>query len=441
MTKKNRLRLALAAVIAVGLAFHGGCSNNEESSTRRNEVAQYSGEVASAWFKLFNTIVKSEKISPPVASRAYGYCGVALYESVVPGMEATHRSLMGQLNSLGGLPAPSNAAYHWPSVANTALATIARDLFAEASVENRATIDALEQSFIDQFKPQAGQTVFDRSAAYGAAVGTAVYAWAFSDGYVTLNNCPFTPPTGPGRWAPTPPAFGPPLQPCWGELRPFVLSNSGECAPPPPPPYDENHQSPFFQQAVEVYTTVKSLTADQNAIALFWADNPGVTPTPPGHWVAILSQLVDSNQYKLDVAAEAYARLGIAEADAFISCWRAKYIYNLVRPITCVRLLIDPNFSPVIATPPFPEYTSGHSVQSAASAQVLTDMLGHFPFVDHTHDADGLNSRSFSDFFDAAQEAQISRLYAGIHYRAAIADGNVQGICIGMKVSALQFHR
>ncbi|MBK8024686.1 MAG: vanadium-dependent haloperoxidase [Chloroflexi bacterium] len=210
--------------------------------------------------------------------------------------------------------------------------------------------------------------------------------------------------------------------------------------PSAPPDYSEEAQSVFYREAAEVYESTRALTPEQEAIALFWADDPGQTETPPGHSISILTQVLAQEKASLALAAEAYARLGIAVADSFIGCWYAKFQFNLLRPVTYIQSMIDAEWMPPINTPPFPEYTSGHSVQSAASARVLTDLFGeHYAFTDHTHDARGLAARSFSSFAEYAEEAAISRLYGGIHYRAAIDQGMDQGECIGERVSSLQF--
>jgi hypothetical protein len=197
---------------------------------------------------------------------------------------------------------------------------------------------------------------------------------------------------------------------------------------------------------LEVYITGKELTPEQFTIARFWADDPGRTSTPPGHWISILNQVLVQDEARLSLAAEAYVKVGMALADAFITCWHTKYLYNLLRPITYIQTQIDPTWNtPAITdavnTPPFPEYTSGHSVQSAAAAIVLTSLFGdNYAFVDNTHANLGFSARSFASFQMAAQEAAISRLYGGIHYRAAIESGLEQGECVGEQVLALQFH-
>jgi PAP2 superfamily len=188
---------------------------------------------------------------------------------------------------------------------------------------------------------------------------------------------------------------------------------------------------------MEVYETANGLSPEQREVALFWADEPGNTATPPGHSISMTSQLLRDRDVGLDVAAETYLRVGLAVGDGFIACWNAKYRYNLLRPITYIRQWIDPAWVSPLTTPPFPEYTSGHSVQSGAWAQVVTELFGEVAFTDHTHDERGFEPRSFSSFREAAEEAAISRLYGGIHFRPAIEVGLHQGTCVGQAVGAL----
>jgi membrane-associated phospholipid phosphatase len=198
---------------------------------------------------------------------------------------------------------------------------------------------------------------------------------------------------------------------------------------------------------LEVYDTVRQLTPEQRTIALFWADDPGRTSTPPGHSIALTTQVLREQNASLALAAEAYAKVGIAVADAFIGCWQTKYKYSVVRPITYIQQVIDPTWNnpdltDPVTTPPFPEYTSGHSVQSAATAVVLGALFGNdYAVTDHTQDHRGFLPRAFDSFETLAQEAAISRLYGGIHYRAAIEAGLIQGHCIGKSVLALRFRK
>jgi PAP2 superfamily len=406
----------------------------------------FTSEVAVAWFNLLYDVVKAEQVTPPPASRLYGITAVALYEAIVAG-SPQHRSLAGQLNDLASVPRPHPLKpYHWPTVANAALARTARGLLAMASQGALEAIDALEAAFAEQFQASVMPLVYARSTAHGQAVADAVLAWASTDGFAALNNCPYTPPVGPGLWQPTPPTFAPvPSQPCWGQLRPFVLQSGDECSPPPPPAYSEDPTSEFYAYALEVYQTSLTLTEEEKAIAQFWADNPGATGTPSGHWIAIMGQIARDDSLSLMAAAEGFARVGIAVADAFISCWQTKYTYNLLRPVTYLQNVIDPAWMPYLSTPPFPEYTSGHSTQSAAVAAVLTAMFGIKVFTDTTHadhDLAPLEPRTFSSIDEAAAEAAMSRLYGGIHFPFGNQNGLVQGRCVGQIIlDRVQFNK
>lgn len=421
------LLLALLAPLTVA------CSDSSGSDRRRSTpTASFDSDVAVAWFDALFDATETESLSPPVASRIIGYSGVTAYEAAVHGMPG-YRSLAGQLNGLHELPAPEKGRHHWPSVINSALAMLLDDFFASASPATMMAFASLEQQFDLQFSAEVQQEVFDRSVTYGQTLAAAVLAWAADDGYTTWNNCAYTAPVGPGLWEPTPPAFAPPLQPCWGKLRPFVLLFGGECSALPPPTYSTSPTSRFHIEAMEVYDTVNNLTPEQLAIAQFWADGAG-TGTPPGHWCSIIGQCLSQQGFTLDQAVQAYALTGIAVADAFIACWDMKFFYNYLRPITYIQDpagINDPAWTTAmgVGTPPFPEYTSGHSVQSGAAAQVLTDLWGDLAFDDDTHSG-ALAQRSFTSFQEAAAEAAISRLYGGIHYRSAIERGVDQGRCI-----------
>jgi hypothetical protein len=405
------------------------------------DASRFSAEVAVGWFDLAYAAVRDERLSPPVAARVFGYLGVGLYEALVPGL-AGYQSLAGQLNDLAPLSLPADHAYHWPVVANSALATLLMGQLPGASPATLAAIAARDQALGAQWEAALPPGIYRRSVARGQATGQAILRWAAEDGHLAMQACHYVPPAGGGQWMPTPPGFAPPLLPCWGELRPFLLADGSACSPSTPPTYSEDPQSAFYQEAWEVYTTVNQLTPEQLLIARYWADNPGQTGTPPGHSVSILGQVLVQQGSSLAVAGEGYARLGIALADAFIACWWVKYAHNVPRPITYARNVFgEASWTTPVATPPFPEYPSGHSVQSGAAAQVLTDLFGPIAFTDHTHQGLGFAPRHFADFFAFADEAAISRLYGGIHFRAAIEDGLAQGRCIGQRVSALAFRR
>ena len=432
--------ISLLLVLLLGTLLMIGCSEDESTSIPESTPAhQYDSETAAAWFETTYHAIQAASFSPPVAARIIGYASVALYEATVPGMN-DHRTLAGQLNDLGEMPPPqSGVEYHWPTVAGKALATVLRALFSNAPAAALDSIIARDAAFAAQFQATVPQDVYDRSVAQGELVGLAIFDWSQTDGYAAHNNCPYTPPTGPGLWVPTPPNFAAALQPCWGQVRPMAMGTGDACLPPAPLAYSTDTASTFYHDAREVYDVATHLTDEQRTIANFWADNAGAGGTPPGHSISILTQIVRRNHVPLDSAAEAYARVGIAVNDAFISCWQAKYVYNLLRPVTYIQSVMDAGWLPMLATPAFPEYTSGHSVQSSAVAEVLTAYFGAMPFVDSTHVAQGMAPRSFNTFSDFANEAALSRLYAGIHFRTAIERGLTQGSSVAQFVNMLMF--
>jgi len=442
LTRRELLARAVggaALLTPVGWLAPRRAAGHSPRASRPSPATDVDAGVATAWFDELSALIQATPgYSPPVASRAIGYAGVTLYEAIVAGMPE-HRSLAGLLGELPPLPTSGrNAAYDWPLAANAALAEVLRALFPGAPAVRRNAIDVLEASHI----ATAPRGIRERSVDHGRAIARAVCAWSTTDGGHEgyLRNFPIghLPLSGPGLWEPTPPGFLPALQPSWGNNRPFLRA-AAACDPGPPPPYSTAPDSMCFIEASEVYTTVNALSNEQRAIARFWSDDPGSTSTPPGHSLSILTQVLRARDASLAEAAEAYARLGIAVSDAFAACWRTKYVHNLLRPITYIRATIDPGWGEPLplVTPPFPEYTSGHSVQSAAAAAALTAQFGVVPFVDHTHDRRGLAPRSFTSFDEAAAEAAISRLYGGIHFRAGIERGLTQGRCIGEAAAAL----
>lgn len=421
------LLLPLVAVAQIGARAPGAGDNNSADT--------YPSDVASVWMDLLYDVIKSEGTPPPPASRIYGITTVALYESIVSGTEQ-NKSLVGQLNDLDELPELRHKKSHWPTVANAALAQTIRGIFTSLKPENLDAINGLEAGFNAQFQ---GEKNYDRSVAYGKDVADAVLAWAATDGFAEFNNCAYVPNPVPGAWEPTPPGFNQaPLQPCWGRIRPMVLTSGADCAPPGHPEFSTDTGSQFYATALEVYNVGLNLTDEQKTIGDFWADGPGATGTPPGHWIALVGQFARNDALSIAAAAEAYAGVGIAVHDAFIECWNTKYLTNLQRPVTYINDNINTGVADYIVTPNFPTYTSGHSTQSGAAAEVLTHMFGIRVFTDTIRTDHNLGPplgpRSFNSFDHAAYEAAVSRLYGGIHYVFDNQDGLLSGRCIGHTV-------
>jgi PAP2 superfamily len=395
------------------------------------------------WYKLVLELVRhTATYTPPVASRAFGYLGVIACEAFAAGKPGMV-SLAGQLNGFNAPPARP-AGIDDAVVLHFALAAGVMHLFGNTGPTGKRVLATATERWRERATVGLDMDTAAASAAHGEAIARHVLAWAATDGGEIVVNMGFplvyTLGTAPGAWVPTSIVSQQqvPLLPDWGKNRPFAMKTGNACPLPPPPDYSEEPGSAFHAEALEVHRVTSALSDEQKRIARFWSDDPMLSPTPPGHWIAIVLQIAERDAMPADRLVEVLARLGVALADAFIGCWHTKYEFNLLRPVTYIRKVIDPKWAPLLITPPFPEYPSGHSTQSGAAEAVLTAFFGErFAFEDSTHQKDGLGVRQFSSFAQAAEEAGISRLYGGIHFRSAIALGLEQGRCIGAHAVAL----
>jgi len=426
------------------------CSSDDDISVVEPEsAATYDAEVVIEWYDLIATLTtETVGYTPPVAARAFGYTGVALYESIQYGMP-DKVSLSGKITDFD--PNFSNIDgkdIYWPLVANATMAEMTKYFYNNTTPERYQAILELEERFNNEARALISGQAFENSLALSRDVTNQVITYSLNDGghNAQFRNFPsdYNPPVGPQFWVPTAPNFLPALQPYWGSNRPFLVANIESTQPATPPTYSTDPNSTFYERAMEVYTTVNNATNEEIIIAEFWSDDPVTTATPPGHSISILNQLLSSNGANLAESSEAFAKLGIAISDAFVSCWKTKYETNYMRPITYIRNNIDANWNTILETPPFPEYTSGHSVQSGALAELMTDLYGDdYNFTDRTHenrsDIDG-TPRNYNSFYEMANEAALSRLYGGIHYDEAIFLGLEQGYAIGRNVNALNLN-
>ena len=403
-------------------------------------------QVVTTWYRLVLELVRhTPTYSPPVASRAFAYLGVTAWEVTVSADPAHRRSLAGQLTDFPAPPPRQPGAHDEAVVLNAALTAATQHFFGNTGPTGQRAMAAMAGKLDTTTTAGLDPEMITRSRAYGAAIAAHVIAWAATDGGEVVENMGFplsyTLTPGPAHWVPTSAIVQQqmPLLPDWAKNRPFAMPQANACPLPPPPAYSEAPGSPFRAEAEEVYTTAKSLTDEQKLIARFWSDDPMLSPTPPGHWISILIEIADRDALPVERRTDALARLGVALADAFIGCWQAKFEHDLVRPVTYINRVIDKAWAPMLITPPFPEYPSGHSTQSGAAAEVLSTIFGEdFAFDDATHEDDGLPVRSYPSFRAAAAEAAISRLYGGIHFRAAIDRGLEQGLCIGQHAARLE---
>ena len=405
-------------------------------------TSEFDASIATRWTDLQLILIKSTPgYAPPVAARTLAYTSLALYESIVYGMK-DHQSLAGQIAGLTTLPKPDlTKEYSWGLAANSALSTLIVEMYATTNDANKSAIDSLRRNIESTLKRDAeNQEIIDRSMIFGADIGKAIWEYSKTDGGHEgwKNNFPtdFKTPVGIGFWEPTG-SQKIPLLPYWGKNRTFSALNA-TTNPVAPSTFSFKETSDMFKLGKEVYDISKALTADQKAIANFWADG-GNTLTPPGHHFNIANIILKKEKVKLDKVAEVYAKVGMAVNDAFVACWRCKYVYNLMRPQTYIRQAIDPTWSPLITTPPFPEYSSGHSSGSGAAAETLTSIFGdNYAFTDNTHTGK-FPDRSFKSFYEYANEATMSRLYGGIHYRQGNENGQKNGKEIAKNILKLKF--
>lgn len=388
--------------------------------------------------------------SPPVASRIFVYPNIAAYEILASG-DDDYLSLVGQVNDLQTIPTPKDTTF-----LNHELAALVAHIDLNRRLifsEDRITTyrDSLYSKWED-----TNPNEYAISKAYGLEVADYIAQWMNTDNYAQTRTMPkFTVDTDdPSRWQPTPPAYMAGIEPHWNKIRTFVIDSASQFRPSVPPPFSMEKESDFFKEVQEVYDISTKITAEGDrseevAIAQFWDCNPYVSVTrghlmfatkkitPGAHWVGITKIASRKSNADVQKTVYAYTKASIAMADAFISCWDEKYRSNLVRPETLINEHIDENWVPILQTPPFPEYTSGHSVVSGAASIALTDIFGDdFAFDDDTEVPYGLPVRSFKSFKQAADEAAISRMYGGIHYRAAVDIGVKQGRDLGAFVVA-----
>jgi hypothetical protein len=436
MNKRHTL-VMLAGVVSFAAL---GCTRATTADSRQTDAEL----LHSAVHQLTNVIVY-DIFSPPQASRAYAYASVAAYETLRQG-RPEYRSFAGQLNGLTAVPDPAPGKTYDRSLAGVhAFMTVGKAL-----TFSRKRMDSLRTAMDERFRGKLSRDIYEHSIAYGEEVAKHVLDWAAKDHYLQTRGMPkYTVTSERQRWVPTPPAYMDAIEPNWGRLRPFVMDSASQFRPKPPLPFDTAASSPYFREVQEVYAAQKHITPDQRELVAFWDCNPYVMNvrghamfatkkvTPGGHWIGIAG--IASRKANADAtrSAEAYARTAIALADGFISSWDEKYRSNMIRPETVINKYIDENWEPLLQTPPFPEYTSGHSVISTAAAVVLTDEFGpRFAFTDSTELEFGLPPRSFTSFEQAAAEAALSRLYGGIHFRIAIEEGVIQGRKVGQHVLA-----
>jgi len=389
--------------------------------------------------KALTDVMVHDIFSPPVASRIYAYTNIVAYEVLIKEHRG-YNSLHTQIKSLPEIPAaPHNVCVSLAAV-YAFLITGKSLIFSEPVLQD--SLDHILQWYQNK---KIGKARFEASVQYGNEVATTFLQWAGQDKYKetrSLRRYNFL--KQEGKWMPTPPTYMAAIEPYWNRIRPLSIDSCSQFKPAPALAFSTDKNSPFYKQAVEVYEVVRNLSNSQKAEASFWDCNPFAVATeghlnyaikkisPGGHWISIAGLACRKTNTDIVKTAAAYSLTAIALFDGFIICWDEKYRSNVIRPETYINKYIDETWRPLLQTPPFPEYSSGHSVVSTAAAIVLTKIFGDkFAFDDDTEVEFGLPVRHFSSFTEACNEAAISRLYGGIHYLAAIENGQKQGRELG----------
>lgn len=468
----GRVRAVAVLVVMSGFAACGGPPPLDETQVKD-------------WVDILYPLPKAERLSPPVSARMISYAGLAMYEALrhsEPGAQSLSASVQG----LAPIPEPGEGEHDWSVVAAAAERSVLSGMLeAYALPSTMVQIDTIFEAQIERRRALGvSEETIDRSLAYAEQISAVILEREATDGFMATRPLTYDLPRGEGIWINTTtleeyapisaseasqfvrrnnpsaalipgasnarrtlldrpsgageilPDIDPtePLEPHWGQLLPWGMTDLATCRPPAPHPYSTDPESPFWAEVMTVYETSMTLTAEQRDIANFWADNPGATGTPPGHWVAIMRQMIVQLDLTPFEAARMFAVTSMALNDAFISAWDEKYKEMGVRPVSFIREHVNPEWETVVVTPPFPEYTSGHSVASGAASTVLTALLGAVPYMDSTHVANGFAPRPYADFDEAAKEASQSRIYGGIHYPMAADNGLAQGQCVARQL-------
>lgn len=412
----------LATAIAV-ICLLQACNKKNDYATIIHDPVLFSNTVHE-----LNSVVMGNNFSPIVASRNYTYASIAAYEVMAAAHPEKYESLGGQLNGLDTLPKPAKGKeIDFELAAILAFTTLGEAVtFPEGSMKEYT--DSIKQLARDHGMPA---DMLKNSIEFAASISAVILDWSKKDNYLETRTAPrYSVIDTPGRWVPTPPAYTSAMEPHWNKIRPMVLDSAAQFTPPPPPVFNiTDKSSTYYKEVMAVKNAVDSLTDEQKHIAEFWDDNPfklnvsghvmfGTKKfSPPGHWMSIAGIAAKKANFDFAATVYTYALLAITQFDAFIHCWDEKYRSNYARPETVINKYIDQNWSPFLQTPPFPEYTCGHSTVSSANAEALTHIFGdNFNYTDTSELEFGIKERSFKSFREAAIENNWARFYGGIHF-------------------------
>jgi hypothetical protein len=415
------MRMALVAVAGWMLSISCNQKNDYEKIVR--DPLLFSNTVHE-----LNNVVMGNNFSPIVASRNYTYASVAAYEVIAAGYPDKFQSLAGQVHGLTAIPKPApGQKVDFEFAAVLAFSKLGEAVtFPEGSMSYYT--DSLKKLVKDHGMPD---DIYEGTLAFTDTVSANILRWSKKDNYLQTRTFPkYNVMDVPGRWIPTPPAYTQAMEPHWNKIRPLVIDSASQFTPPPPPPFNmTDTNSKYYHEVMSIKNAIDNLSDEQKHIADFWDDNPfklnvsghvmfGTKKfSPPGHWMSVVGIAAQKANYDFANTVYAFTITAITQFDAFIHCWDEKFRSNYARPETVINKYVDADWRPYLQTPPFPEYTCGHSTSSSANAEVLTHVFGdNFAYTDTTELEFGIKSRSFKSFRDAAIENNWARFYGGIHF-------------------------
>jgi PAP2 superfamily len=384
--------------------------------------------------------VMEDAFTPPVASRIYAYSHLAQYITLQSVLNDSLPEITSKINGLNNFKIPKKREVNPKLSALLAFSSIGKKLIYSEQYFDQLTSNIKSKAI----EKGLSEDVIENSESYANEITTQLSAWIDKDMYIETRTYPrFTSTKKPENWRETPPDYATGLEPYWDNIRPLVIDSANVYKYKPLPKYSTDKNSAFYRMVNEVYEESLNTTEEKGKIAWFWDCNPILTVhkghmvttihkfTPPGHWLNIVNQITEKENSDYLTTTKAYTLTSMAMFDAIIGAWHVKYKTDLVRPITYIQEYIDPEWEPILQTPPFPEYTSGHSATSASAAEMLTSIFGdNYAFKDNTQLRFDLEERSFSSFKEAANQVNLSRFYGGIHYMQGVEEGGKQGTYI-----------
>jgi len=433
----NKLRKRVATLLAIFFLF-----TSHYSFAQQKEQALHNLNTL-----LINTVME-DLFTPPIASRIYVYPNIAFYECIRRD-DLSLPTLTGKLNGLKELPAlPTDK-----KIDNFIAACASFSYVAQSLVGTEYKIENWRKAFTDSLLQNGDAALINNSVQYGHLVADSIIAWTKRDNYLKSRAMVrYVITHKPGDWQPTPLDYAQGLEPHWNTIRPLTMTAASQFSPKEKLLFSMDKRSMFYKTMMASYNIINNLDTVQKAIALYWDDNPNVSVnighlnyfihkiSPAGHWMMIVKQACEQKNVSITKSSQAYALTAIGMFDAFIACWDEKYKINLIRPITIINRVVDRNWVPFIQTPPFPEFTSGHSVVSNSASAILTSLLGdNVTFTDRTEIPFGQGTRTFNSFFEASIQSSTSRVYGGIHYPETARISIGQGRAIGNYVVQLLY--